>query len=36
VGLYIGGRIHTNISQRAFKQGIGILLIGSGMALLWR
>lgn len=36
VGLYIGGHIHTTISQRTFQQAIGLLLIGSGMALLWR
>jgi len=36
VGLYIGGHIHTTISQRSFQQAIGILLVCSGMALLWR
>ncbi len=35
VGMYVGGHIHTNISQRTFQQAIGFLLIGSGMALLW-
>lgn len=34
VGMYIGGHIHTNISQRTFQQGIGMLLVGSGLALL--
>lgn len=36
IGMYVGGHIHTNISQRTFQQAIGVLLIGSGMALLWR
>ncbi len=36
VGMYIGGHIHTNISQRTFQQAIGVLLVGSGMALLWQ
>ncbi len=36
VALYIGGHIHTTITQRAFQQAIGILLIASGMALLLR
>ena len=36
VGMYVGGHIHTNISQRTFQQAIGVLLIGSGMALLWQ
>jgi uncharacterized membrane protein YfcA len=36
VGMYIGGHIHTNIGQRTFQQGIGVLLIGSGLALLWQ
>ncbi len=35
IGMYLGGQIHTNISQRTFQQAIGVLLIGSGMALLW-
>lgn len=35
VGLYIGGHIHTTISQRSFQQAIGVLLVCSGMALLW-
>jgi len=34
VGLYIGGHIHTNISQRQFQRAIGILLIISSIALL--
>lgn len=36
LGMYIGGHIHTNISQATFQRGIGILLVGSGMALLLR
>jgi hypothetical protein len=35
-GMYVGGHIHTNISQRNFQRAIGVLLIGSGMALLLR
>jgi len=33
-GLYLGGRIHTGFSQRAFVQFISLLLLGSGVALL--
>lgn len=33
-GLYVGGHIHTNITQKRFQQAIGLLLIGSGIALL--
>ncbi len=36
VGMYIGGHIHTNLSQRTFQQAIGVLLVGSGLALLLR
>ena len=36
IAMYVGGHIHTNISQQTFQQGIGVLLIGSGMALLWQ
>lgn len=36
VGMYIGGHIHTTISPRTFQQAIGVLLIGSGLALLLR
>lgn len=36
IGMYIGGHIHTTISQRTFQRAIGILLVGSGMALLLR
>ena len=34
LGLYIGGKIHTGISQRQFQRAIGVLLIISGIALL--
>lgn len=36
IGMYIGGHVHTTISQRTFQRAIGVLLIGSGMALLLR
>jgi uncharacterized membrane protein YfcA len=36
VGMYLGGHIHTTISQRTFQQAIGVLLLGSGLALLLR
>jgi len=36
VGIYLGGKIHTSISQEGFKRGIGFLLICSGAALLFR
>lgn len=36
VGMYIGGHIHTTISQQTFQRGIGLLLVGSGLALLLR
>ncbi|MFO8023997.1 sulfite exporter TauE/SafE family protein [Thiohalophilus sp.] len=34
LGLYIGGHIHTTITQRQFQRAIGILLVISGIALL--
>lgn len=34
LGLYLGGHIHTGISQRQFQRAIGVLLIISGIALL--
>lgn len=34
VGLYVGGHVHTSISQQRFQQMISILLIVSGIALL--
>ena len=33
-GLFLGGRIHTQLSQQAFKRLISLLLVGSGIALL--
>lgn len=36
VGIYVGGKVHTSISQDAFRRGISILLICSGTALLLR
>jgi uncharacterized membrane protein YfcA len=35
-GIYLGGKVHTTISQETFRRGIGILLICSGVALLVR
>jgi len=34
LAMYLGGHIHTNISQTAFHRAIGVLLLGSGAALL--
>ncbi len=34
VALYVGGHIHTKLSQQAFQRGISVLLIASGVALL--
>ena len=34
--LYLGGHIHTNLSHEAFRQAIGWVLVGSGLALLLR
>jgi uncharacterized protein len=34
VGLYAGHHVHTSIGEGAFKRLIGILLVGSGLALL--
>jgi hypothetical protein len=36
VAMFVGGRIHTDISQELFKKIIGYILIGSGMTLLLR
>lgn len=35
-GLYVGGRIHTDLPQRAFVHLIGALLLASGIGLLLR
>lgn len=34
IGLHIGGRIHTTLSQQDFQRGISLILVGSGIALL--
>jgi len=34
LGLFLGGRIHTSITQRQFQRAIGVLLIVGGVALL--
>ena len=36
LGLYMGGHIHTNISQRAFQIAVSLLLVVSGISLLLR
>jgi len=36
IGLYLGGQVHTNISQRNFQVAVSILLVISGMSLLLR
>lgn len=35
LGLYIGEHIHTSLSQQDFQRGISLILIGSGVALLF-
>ena len=32
--LYLGGHVHTKLTQAAFQRGISVLLIVSGIALL--
>lgn len=36
VSMYIGNHIHTNISQRTFQKSIGLFLIFSGLALIFK
>lgn len=36
IAMYIGEHLHTNISQRSFQKAIGIFLIFSGFALLFK
>jgi len=36
IGLYLGGRLHTGFSPNAFVRFISFLLLGSGMALLFK
>jgi uncharacterized membrane protein YfcA len=35
-GLMVGNRIHLNLGQRQMAVAIALLLIGSGLSLLWR
>jgi uncharacterized membrane protein YfcA len=35
-GLYLGHRVHLNLTQRQVLRVIGVLLIASGAALIWR
>jgi len=34
LAMYLGGHIHTSISQNTFHRAVGVLLLGSGAALL--
>ncbi|MEW8459200.1 MAG: hypothetical protein AB2653_02715, partial [Candidatus Thiodiazotropha endolucinida] len=34
IGMFIGGHIHTNMSQQTFQRAISMLLVFSGLALL--
>jgi uncharacterized membrane protein YfcA len=34
IGMYVGGHIHTNLSQQVFQRGISLLLLLSGFSLL--
>jgi hypothetical protein len=34
IGMYIGGHIHTNMSQQSFQRAISVLLVFSGLSLL--
>ena len=36
LGLFVGGHIHTSISQRSFQVAVSILLVVSGVSLLLR
>ncbi len=36
LGLYLGHHIHLGISQRHMMKLIGLLLVGSGLSLLWK
>jgi uncharacterized membrane protein YfcA len=36
IGLFIGGRIHTGITQRQFQRAIGVLLVVSGVVLIMK
>ncbi|MEJ2622437.1 MAG: hypothetical protein P8163_19950 [Candidatus Thiodiazotropha sp.] len=34
IGMYVGGQIHSTLSQQTFQKGISFLLIISGFSLL--
>lgn len=36
IGMFIGGQIHTNMSQQTFQRAISVLLVFSGVALLFK
>lgn len=36
IGLYAGGRVHVNLSQRAFIRLVSLILLATGTALLFR
>ncbi len=36
IGMYVGGYIHTNITQQTMQKGIGVLLLFSGSALIFK
>lgn len=36
IGLYLGGHVHTSISQRSFQVAVSVLLVVSGVSLLLR
>jgi hypothetical protein len=36
IGLYVGGHVHTNITQRTFQVAVSLLLVVSGISLLLR
>lgn len=36
LAMYIGNHIHTNITQRSFQKAIGVFLIFSGLALIFK
>lgn len=36
IAMSIGGHIHTSISERNFQRAVGVLLLGSGIALLYK
>ena len=36
IAMNIGGHIHTTISQKNFQRSVGVLLLASGLALLYK